>query len=103
MRILPALVLGLAVAGPALADRTPVQSAPAPGETPLSQRQDCNDGGYRRVDTAPVSARRLGDLPRADMHLLVDRRVDGCRVPTIVVRDVEANLTRRDAAPAPRR
>lgn len=102
MRTLPAFVVGLALAGPALAQPA-AQTPPAPGETPLSQRQDCNDGGYRRVDAAPASVQRLGELPRADMHLLVDRRVNGCRVPTIVVRDVEANVTQRRSETAPLR
>lgn len=106
MRNLPALILSLALAGPALAD--PAQ--PAPGAGPVRSegaapqaapdpdarpQQPCDESGYRRAGRAPGSLSRLGDLPTADMHLLIRRRVNGCSVQTIVVRDVEANITLR--------
>jgi hypothetical protein len=61
-----------------------------------------------KVLTGP---RRLTELPAADLHLLVDRRVGGCPVPTIVRYGVEdgtgaptaAAPTRREDAPARRR
>jgi hypothetical protein len=52
---------------------------------------------------------KLGRQPPADMHLLVDRRVAGCPVPTIVRYGVDAQgpvegrALRREGAPARRR
>jgi hypothetical protein len=45
----------------------------------------CRDAPYHVVDRfgRPVT-RRLGDLPDATAQLLVDRKVDGCRVVTVM-------------------
>jgi hypothetical protein len=106
MRTLPAIVFSLAVCGPALAD--PLQPArtslPGSDQPLVQQRPDCDAGGVRPVDRrAPVRLQKLGDLPPADMHLLVIRRVAGCFVPSIVVHDVERSITRREPETAPRR
>ncbi len=103
MRILLAAAALAILAGPALAD--PTQPA-APSQPPalrgsaLPERQfsNCDENGLRRAEDlrrAPVHLYRLGQLPPADMHLLVIRQVGGCSVPTIVVHDVERNITLR--------
>lgn len=38
----------------------------------------------RPQDQHGLRSRRLSDMPVADMHLAVDRRVAGCPVPTVV-------------------
>ena len=38
----------------------------------------------RPEDGAAARPRSLGDLPKADMHLAVNRTIGGCAVPTIV-------------------
>lgn len=50
-----------------------------------SQPAACRDQPYHVVDRygRPV-ARRLGDLPHAGAQLLVDRKVEGCRVVTLM-------------------
>jgi hypothetical protein len=55
----------------------------------------CEDATRRVVDRfgRPV-AHRLGDLPMASAQLLVDRRIDGCPVITVM---------RRGPVPAPSR
>jgi len=67
---------------------------------------------YQRTQRAvppepiPFSDFKLGKQPPADMHLLVDRRVGGCPVPTIVRYNVEEPrpvAPRREGAPARRR
>ena len=99
MRTMLSLVLALVLGAPAFAD--PVQ-APSDGPlaaTDIARRappRSCDESGLRRASAAPAQVTRLGDLPRADMHLLVRRRVNGCSVQTIVVHDVEANITLRD-------
>jgi hypothetical protein len=55
-----------------------------------------------------AEGRKLTELPPADMHLLVDRKVAGCPVPTIVRHNVDGPprpLTppRREGAPARKR
>jgi hypothetical protein len=109
MRTLLCVSVLTVLAGAAMADpvRLPQGSAPpVPVQTPTAPPQTspdaiarpvspCDESGYRRADRAPASLSRLGDLPTADMHLLVRRRVNGCSVQTIVVRDVETNITRR--------
>jgi hypothetical protein len=98
MRTMLSLVIALGLAAPAFAD--PVQ-APADGPlaaSPIARRappRSCDEAGLRRASEAPARLARLGDLPPADMHLLVRRRVNGCSVQTIVVHDVEANITLR--------
>jgi hypothetical protein len=98
MRTMLSLVIALGLSVPAVAD--PVQ---APSDGPLAASpiprpappRTCDESGLRRASNAPVRFTRLGDLPRADMHLLVRRRINGCSVQTIVVHDVEANITLR--------
>ena len=98
MRTMLSLVLAFGLSAPAFAD--PVQ-APSDGPlaaTPigrLAPPRTCDESGLRRASEAPAHVSRLGDLPGADMHLLVRRRVNGCSVQTIVVHDVEANITLR--------
>ena len=101
--------LTLLAAAAALADPArpaPGSAPPAPVQPPMAAPQTppganarpqppCDESGFRRAGNAPVRLSHLGDLPTADMHLLVRRRVNGCSVQTIVVRDVEANITRR--------
>ncbi len=99
MRITLALMASLTLPSAALAN--PLQPHPLdPPQRTLADRPDyaparCDEDGLRRASGAPARPQRLTELPRADMHLLVVRRVDGCSVPTIVVRDVEANRTQR--------
>jgi hypothetical protein len=45
---------------------------------------------HKAAKEASPAVRALGDLPSADQHLLVDRRVLGCPVPTIVRHNVDA-------------
>ena len=87
-------------------------AAPAATETPNTFALPEHCRTYQRVQRttppAPVPrlAFKLGEQPPADMHLLVDRRVNGCPVPTIVrynVDDVRPVPARREGAPARRR
>jgi hypothetical protein len=45
---------------------------------------ECADARFQVLDRfGKPAARRLGDLPAATAILLVDRKVDGCRVITV--------------------
>jgi hypothetical protein len=107
MRILLGVSALAIIGGAALAD--PVQprgDAPpavvqprAPSDGPNARdalpSRPCDEEGLRRANQSSARVSRLGHLPTADMHLLVRRRVNGCSVQTIVVRDVEASITLR--------
>src|SRR5689334_8407746 len=101
MRILLAATALASIAGAALADPAPpTAQPPAVRGSALPERQfsNCDENGYRRAEALRhVQGRlqRLDQLPPADMHLLVIRQVRGCSVPTIVVHDVERNITLR--------
>lgn len=45
----------------------------------------------RPQDRAAVKARRLGDLPKANMEIAINRSVSGCSAPLIVSYEVEGN------------
>ena len=60
------------------------------------------DGGSELALTKTVTTHPIKNYIE-HVDLLVIRRVNGCSVPTIVVHDVEANITLRGPASAPRR
>jgi hypothetical protein len=45
----------------------------------------------RPQDRAAVKARRLGDLPKANKEIAINRSVSGCSAPLIVSYEVEGN------------
>jgi hypothetical protein len=66
-----------------------------PGSLPAHCRTDLQ-AAQRPVAPSQLfkserASERLRDMPRADLHLAVDRRVDGCPVPTVVRFDVEGD------------
>lgn len=77
---LTALVLAAIVSGP------PAETVPA-SSFDLYRRslpEHCQLRALLTRKTVDPAAKRLGDMPKADLHLTVDRRVNGCPVPTIV-------------------
>lgn len=95
MRLLLGLVL--LAATPAFA----ADPVPTPNPVPLAER-DCSAPRAGPVadpaKTQPMRARRLADLPPANLERAVWRRVDGCPVPVIVRYGVD----RREGEPEPR-
>jgi len=66
---------------------------------------DCS-AGFRNARSEQLRPRKMTDLPPADMELAIDRRIGRCRVPVIIVRDVEAGGApplKREDAPSNRR
>jgi hypothetical protein len=45
----------------------------------------------RPQDRAEIKARRLGDLPKANKEIAINRSVSGCSAPLIVSYEVEGN------------
>src|SRR5687768_4130290 len=86
-------------------------AAPAATETPnlFVLPEHCRKFYQTNRPAYPIpEGRKLTELPPANMHLLVDRKVAGCPVPTIVRYGVDGParpLTppRREGAPARRR
>jgi hypothetical protein len=82
MHIIAAVILALT---PAAAAATPTPQASATG---ASAPAKCDRFG--RMDQATVlrqagpRAQRLDQLPPGDLHLTVERQVDGCHQPAIV-------------------
>jgi hypothetical protein len=87
----------LAAAALAATPAPPPEAAPAPQLNPAPERvatstpnmyrvpEHCRNQPYQVVDShgRPVAI-RLGDLPEpGGLQLLVDRRIDGCRVITV--------------------
>ena len=81
---------------PSAASATPVPSAthamPSPAAQANAAPAKCDRFG--RVDQASVlrnpspRAQRLGDLPPGDLHLTVERQVNGCHQPVVVSRNI---------------
>ena len=46
--------------------------------------------GRAVLQAPPAAARRLDQLPAGDVHLTVDRRMDGCHIPVIIRQNVGA-------------
>lgn len=67
----------------------------------------CDANGVQKVMSSSGKVQRLTDLPPANLELAVNRTVNGCSIPVIVVRDVEAGRAappvRREGAPSRRR
>jgi len=85
---------------PADGGTTPAQAmAPMPNHFTVPER--CRNLPYQVVDEngRPVAV-KLGDLPKAGgLQLLVDRRIDGCRVITVKY----GRVLRDEPNPAPER
>jgi hypothetical protein len=83
MRMIAATVLALLPLTFAAANTNPPRHAniaPAPAKCDPFGRLDQADS----LSRTPPRAQRLGDLPPGDLHLTVDRRVNGCHQPAIV-------------------
>ena len=50
-------------------------------------RKTCNAGLARTATVSSVELRRLGELPPGMLQLAVDKRVEGCSVTVLPVRD----------------
>jgi hypothetical protein len=91
MLIVEMLMAGMVVAaGPPQAVK-PSLIAPQTKQQTLASRDPaevarCNGGAVMHaIDKAPPpQARQLGDLPKANFELMVNRRIDGCVAPRIV-------------------
>ena len=83
MRVIAAVILAVL---PLAAAATP--GRPAPHATGAAAPAKCDRFG--RMEQASVlrqagpRAQRLDQLPPGDLHLTVDRQIDGCHQPTIV-------------------
>ncbi|MCC7266672.1 MAG: hypothetical protein IT546_04935 [Caulobacteraceae bacterium] len=82
-------------------------AAPATGLPLKPGEVECGLAGVRKAGADSGQLQKLTELPAARMELAVDRRVGQCRIPVIVVRDVEAPRPappiRRGGAPSHRR
>ena len=87
MRMIAATILAVL---PLAADATPAQ--PAPSANGASMTAKCDRFG--RMEQATVLrqsgplAQRLDRLPPGDLHLTVERQVNGCHQPTIVRQNI---------------
>jgi len=87
MRLIAALTLAFL---PSAAVATPPRAAPQ--ATGASAPAKCDRFG--RMEQASVlrqagpRTQRLDQLPPGDLHLSVDRRIDGCHQPTIVRQNI---------------
>lgn len=94
MRILAAATLTLLPLAATAAQpqaAPPAASPPAAEQRAVPEKPRCDR--FARVEHAgdgavleapPARARRLDELPAGDLHLTVERVVDGCREPVIV-------------------
>lgn len=83
------LALPLAAsAAPADTDRTPLQAEPVPREgaqdAGRAGPEECRTLRVDRARRGAATPSRLGDLPPGDLHLTVQREVDGCLQDVIV-------------------
>jgi hypothetical protein len=86
LSILPLAATAAQPQAPPPAASPPAVEQPAAQETPRCDRfarvEHARDGAV--LQAPPARARRLDDLPAGDLHLTVERVVDGCREPAIV-------------------
>ena len=88
MRLIPAMILALLPLAAAAAP-TPDNAQAGSGATAPAK---CNRFG--RMEQASVlrdagpRTQRLDQLPPGDLHLAVDRQIDGCHQPTIVRQNI---------------
>jgi hypothetical protein len=87
MRMIAATILALLPLTAAASPAPPAHRSHAASATAKCDRF----GRMERADAlgqAPLRARRLGDLPPGDLHLTVDRRINGCHQPVIVRQNI---------------
>jgi len=83
MRMIAATLLALLPLTFAAANTHPARhanGATAPAKCDRFGRVEQADA----LSRTPLRAQRLGELPPGDLHLTVDRRVNGCHQPVIV-------------------
>lgn len=78
---LTALVLAAAVSGAPASETVPASSFDVYRR---ALPEHCQLRALLTRKTVNPTSGKLADMPKADLHLTVDRRLNGCPVPTIV-------------------
>ena len=94
MRVIAATILALLPLTFAAAHANPAR----PANSPTAPAKCDRFGRVQQVDAlprTPLRAQRLGELPPGDLHLTVERRVNGCHQPVIVRENIGGAAFRR--------
>lgn len=112
LAIVPLALLTFAAAGAPAAPSAPVPQPAVAGDVPTIsvERSDSGPAANRSCDrfarveqardgallrSPAPRAERLDQLPAGDVHLTVERRMDGCRQPVVIRQNVGGPAFRR--------
>lgn len=81
------VLIAVALPGGSIAAPPQASSAGRVIQPPATPRAECPDA-YRQAKGQVLRPQLLGELPPGDLHLTVQREVNGCPVPTVVRQNI---------------